>query len=230
LENRRKTMSQKRYYTLTSAFICGILILVTLTFAFARADGDSRHSALESRVEAGFALAPVHLNLTGKDRAMVGLGSYLVNAGGCDDCHSTGPQAQYVPGRNPYFGQPEAINPATYLGGGRSFGQLIPGSATIISRNLTPDKSGRPIGGASYAEFLHTLRTGEDPDHLHPTCTGAPNAGCIPHPFKGELLQIMPWPNFQHLTDHDIRAIYEYLSAVPCVQGNYPGEPADRCQ
>jgi hypothetical protein len=49
----------------------------------------------------------------------------------------------------------------------------------------------------------------------------------------------MPWPNFQNLTDHDIRAIYEYLKAIPCIQGNYPGpgaqgnfpaEPADRCQ
>jgi hypothetical protein len=36
-----------------------------------------------------------------------------------------------------------------------------------------------------------------------------------------------------------MRAIYEYLKAVPCIQGNYPGiggplanippEPADRC-
>jgi uncharacterized membrane protein len=33
----------------------------------------------------------------------------------------------------------------------------------------------------------------------------------------------------QELTDHDIRAIYKYLRAVPWVQGNYPGEPADRC-
>ena len=27
----------------------------------------------------------------------------------------------------------------------------------------------------------------------------------------------MPWPNFQDLTDYDIRAIYEYLSAIPCI-------------
>jgi len=49
----------------------------------------------------------------------------------------------------------------------------------------------------------------------------------------------MPWPNFKDLTDHEIRAIYEYLKALPCVQGNYPGaagaaagippEPANRC-
>ena len=225
-------MSHKKYFASASAALCGVLILATLTFAFARSRDDDRgkHETTQSRVEAGFALAPVPLNLQGKDRGLVGLGSYLVNAGGCNDCHSTGPQGQYLPGRNPFFGQPEATNPATYLGGGRNFGPLIPGSANIISRNLTPDKTGLPEGGASFQEFMHTMRTGEDPDHLHPTCTGAPNANCIPHPFNGALLQIMPWPNFQKLTDHDLRAIYEYLSAVPCVQGNYPGEPANRCQ
>lgn len=29
----------------------------------------------------------------------------------------------------------------------------------------------------------------------------------------------MPWPDFQTLTDYDLRAIYEYLSAIPCVEG-----------
>src|SRR6476646_10274110 len=33
----------------------------------------------ESRVQKGFASVPVNLNLTGKNRALVGLGSYLVN-------------------------------------------------------------------------------------------------------------------------------------------------------
>jgi len=52
---------------------------------------------------------------------------------------------------------------------------------------------------------------------------------CIPFPFNGDLLQIMPWPNFQDYSDQDLRAIYEYLKAVPCVQGNYPGDAANRC-
>ena len=30
-------------------------------------------------------------------------------------------------------------------------------------------------------------------------------------------LQVMPWPAFRNLTDEDIRAIYEYLSALPPV-------------
>lgn len=106
---------------------------------------------------------------------------------------------------------------------------MIPGSADIISRNLTPDSSGLPEGGNTFEQFVQIMRTGVDMDHLHPTCTGAPNTSCIPAPFDGNLLQVMPWPNFQDMSDHDLRAIYEYLKAVPCIQGNYPGEAANRC-
>jgi hypothetical protein len=202
----------------------------------------------DSRIRRGFEIAPVKLNLEGKNPALVGLGSYIVNTEGCNDCHSAGPRTQYVGGvngGNPYFGQPKKVNPATYLGGGRDFGELPNppiGSAHIISRNLTPspnNKTGLPEGDHTFSDFLTIFRQGKDFDGLHPTCAGAPNPGCIPKPFDGALLQIMPWPNFKDLTDHEIRAIYEYLRAVPCIQGNYPGpaglaegippEPADRC-
>jgi hypothetical protein len=53
----------------------------------------------ESRIDIGFQIASVPLNLAGKDRALVGLDSYSVNAiAGCYDCHSAGPQTQYAPG------------------------------------------------------------------------------------------------------------------------------------
>jgi hypothetical protein len=169
--------------------------------------------------------------MKGKNPALVGLGSYFVNvAGDCNGCHSAGPPTEYLPGHNPYFfNQTEAINTATYLGGGRDFGALIPGSAHIISRNLTPDATGRPEGGNTFQQFVAIMRTGADPDLRHPPCTGAPNAGCIPAPFNGNLLQIMPWPNLRNLSDNDLRAIYEYLGAVPCIQGNDAYEPANRC-
>ncbi|HEY0766382.1 MAG TPA: hypothetical protein VGD47_00375, partial [Steroidobacteraceae bacterium] len=58
-------------------------------------------------------------------------------------------------------------------------------------------------------------------DQLHPTC--APDAtdksNCVPAPFDGTLLQIMPWPIYQNMSDRDLRAIYEYLSAIPCIAG-----------
>ena len=69
------------------------------------------------------------------------------------------------------------------------------------------------------------MRTGKDYDHLHPTCTGAPNGTCLPAPFNGELLQIMPWPNFRNISEEDVRAIYEYLSAIPCIDTIVAGQP-----
>ena len=85
-----------------------------------------------------------------------------------------------------------------------------------------------PEGGNTFAQFVQIMRTGIDMDHMHPTCTGAPNGTCIPAPFNGDLLQVMPWPTFQNMTDNDLLAIYTYISTIPCLEGG-PGEPANRC-
>src|ERR1700686_4350015 len=74
----------------------------------------------ESRIQQGFAIAPVTLNLTGKNRDLVGFGSYLVNAvGDCDGCHTSGgpPNFNYVPGGNPYFVQKAGVDQTFYLSG-----------------------------------------------------------------------------------------------------------------
>jgi hypothetical protein len=203
----------------TVATVC-VIAIGGMLIRSARVQADDEDSE-ESKIQQGFAIAPVTLNLAGKDRALVGLGSYLVNGpGDCNACHNPGPgNNQFLPGGNPFFGQPKRVNPATYLGGGRNFGPFVPGSADIISRNLTPDRTGLPEGGHTFQEFLLIMRTGVDFDHLHPTCSGALNSSCVPPPFNGNLLQIMPWPNFQNMTDHDLRAMYEYLSAIPCIAG-----------
>jgi len=117
----------------------------------------------ESRIERGFDIAPVPLNLEGKNRALVGLGSDLVNAVAvCSDCHDAGPQTQFAPGGNPFFGQSTKINPASYLGGGQDFGPLLPtpGSPHIVSRNLTPDKTGLPEGADHSQSFSRSSGRG----------------------------------------------------------------------
>lgn len=229
-------MTHQKYYASASAALCGVLILATLTLASARSGDDSRgkNESTQSRVEAGFALAPVPLNLQGKDRGMVGLGSYLVNAvASCNDCHSAGPETAYAPGGNPYFkgNPPQVINQGTYLGRGRNFGALLPGTPEIVSRNLTPDRTGLPAGGLTFAKFLHILRTGEDLDHVHPNCSATVTTGCFPafQPFNGDLLQIMPWPVYHNMRERDLRAIYEYLRAVPCVEGPPSGVLHNDC-
>jgi hypothetical protein len=184
----------------------------------------------ESKIQQGFAIAPVPLNLAGKNRALVGLGSYIVNAqSDCNGCHSAGPPTEFVvPHHNPYFLSPpftgtKEINPQTYLAGGRDFGPFPGGPGSILhlySRNLTPDKTGLPEGGRPFADFLEIIRHGKDFDHIHPSCTspGVP-ANCLPFPFDGDLLQVMPWPIFANMTDRDLLAIYTYLSAIKCNPG-----------
>lgn len=146
----------------------------------------------ESLIQKGFDIAPVPLNLKGKNRALVGLGSYIVNTGGCNDCHTN---PSYAPGGDPFAGQPEQINVPCYLSGGTDFG-------IVRSRNLTPDEQGRPAG-LSLEDFIHVLRTGEDT-----TSPGDPV-------FDGGLLQIMPWPVFGKKTTRELTAVYEYLKAIP---------------
>jgi len=207
--------------------LAGALALIAWSYPIGvHADGNTRE---ESKIQRGLAIAPVPLNMQGKHRALLGLGSYLVNAVvECNGCHSAGPMTQYVPGGNPYFGQPTIVNPATYLGDGRNFGPLVPGTPDIVSRNLTPAKTGLPIGGDTFDEFVEIMRTGIDFDGVHPTCSATVTVNCLPPPFDGALLQIMPWPAHQYMSDFDLRAIYEYLSAIPCVEGG-PGEPPNRC-
>jgi len=194
---------------------CGVVGVSAVTvMAAALWLGPHVHAAAgdgeDARIRRGFEVAPVPLNLSHKNRDLVGLGSYIVNAvGECNGCHSQGPQTEYLPGGNPYFGQPAQLNPATYLGGGRDFGEFPgPGGPHIVSRNLTPDHTGLAIGGDTFEQFKNTIRTGHDPDQVHPN---------LPFPFRGDLLQIMPWPAYRDMTDRDLRAIYEYLSAIPCI-------------
>jgi hypothetical protein len=198
-----RRVDQFRPFALSAITLTVLALLLTNSPKGKAADGGD-----DSRVQQGFNIAPVKLNLTGKNRALVGLGSYIVNSSGdCNGCHA-GLAGEFSAGGDPFQGQPKKLNPDAYLAGGNPlFGPFF------IPRNLTPDKSGLPEGGSSFEEFQSILRTGVDPDHAHPQF--------------GLLLQVMPWPNFQNLTDNDLRAIYEYLSSIPCIEGD-PGLPHPR--
>ena len=68
------------------------------------------------------------------------------------------------------------------------------------------------------------MRTGKDLDNLHPNCSATITANCFLPPTDGSLLQVMPWPHFQNMSDHDLLAIYTYLSAIPCLSTGNPGD------
>jgi len=154
------------------------------------------------RIVRGYLITPVPLDLRGKDPVLVGLGSYNVNAkGGCNDCHTAPP---YAPGGDPFAGEPKRINAARYLAGGVPFGP--PGDPnTPVSRNLTPRASTGLPAGLTWDQFRRTIRTGADLKHRPPFAPSETN----------DLLQVMPWPVFQNMTERDLRAIYEYLRAIP---------------
>jgi hypothetical protein len=154
------------------------------------------------RIVRGFEIAPVPLNLRGKDIALVGLGSYNVNAmGGCNDCHTAPP---YAAGGDPFLAEPKEVNAARYLAGGVPFGP--PGDPdTPVSRNLTPRASTGLPAGLTWEEFRRTIRTGVDLKGRRPFVPSEAH----------DMLQVMPWPVYQDMTNRDLRAIYEYLRAIP---------------
>ena len=102
---------------------------------------DEQDPTLRDRAERGLAISPVPLDagLRGRQRALVGLGSYLVNAtSDCTACHS---------------------GPAGFLSGGNPF--ALDGAGHVVwTRNLTPD----PATGLklTWPQFREAVRTGRD--------------------------------------------------------------------
>jgi len=176
------------------ASLCGVAIMASIfTAPVAAHDDRGRDDANDVRIRRGYNIAPVPLNTRRLDRDLVGLGSYIVNTGGCNDCHTNPP---FEEGGDPFLGQPEQINTAGYLAGGVMFGPFT-------SRNLTPRGVERLPAGLTLGQFTRVLRKGTDFKNRHPEIS--------------PLLQVMPWPVFGKMSEDDIKAVYEYLRAIPCI-------------
>src|SRR5260370_2897848 len=75
-----------------------------------KATDDDDEDRNESKIQRGFEIAPVPLHLEGENRALVGLGSYIVNAqGDCIGCHTPGPHTVIVPRTIPVLLTPTTI-------------------------------------------------------------------------------------------------------------------------
>lgn len=196
---------------------------------------DDAFDSEQSQVEIGLKIAPSFLDTKGKDPALVGLGSFIVNAqADCNGCHGSDPAHEYLPANNPYFlgsHSPAKYNQATYMNGGQNFGPVGPGvvqdttsplyagpglGPNIISRNLTPDHTGNPEGGNDLETFLKIMKSGHDFDKLHLNCSAEVTDNCYSAPVNGAVLQVMPWPLYRHMTDRQLTAIWTYLSTIPC--------------
>jgi hypothetical protein len=187
----------KRFGTL-SIFVLGLLFLGVAV----RGNDDKKddRDRDDNRVALGLELSPVPLHVTKRNRELVGLGSYIVNAqGGCNDCH-TCPSYKV----NPFTtGQRKnVVNSANYLAGGVAFN--TPGG-TFVSPNLTPDPSNNnlPDGGHTFEQFKSMMRTGHDAEPPH------------------AILQVMPWPVYGNMSDEDLRAVYEFMKAIPHAEAGH---------
>jgi mono/diheme cytochrome c family protein len=89
------------------------------------------------------------------------------------------------------------------FGGGAIHGSTTDPAQSFVAPNLTPDSRWGWIRGWSEDAFVARLHGGR----VYP---GSP----------------MPWSEFQHMTDSDLRAIYRYLQTLPSATGG--PDPADR--
>lgn len=154
---------------------------------------------------------------TGMKNAMIEHGRYLVNVGGCDDCHS--PKVMTPMGPVPdttrlLSGHPADSKlpdvPQGVLGPDK-WGALTTGDLTAwvgpwgtsFTRNLTPDVE-TGLGSWTEAMFIKTLRTGK-------------------HMGEGRnLLPPMPWQAIGHSTDRDLKDIFAYLQSLKPISNAVP--------
>ncbi len=115
------------------------------------------------------------------------------------------------------------IDTTTFVAGGQNFG-------SVDSKNLTPTVNASPTsyapylavyaeGGIDWITYWAVLHNGVDIDQLFSQCgSGGPPGpnGCAKSPTNAALLQVMPWPTVRQLTDSDLNAVWQYLSAIPC--------------
>jgi mono/diheme cytochrome c family protein len=151
----------------------------------------------------------------GKGDPRVERGEYLVTTLGCADCHSPkkmGPNGP-EPDMSRYLsGHPENANlpappqlPAGPWIATTSWDLTAWSGPWGVSYafNLTPDEN-TGIGSWSEETFMQAIRTGRHMGVARP------------------ILPPMPWQQYRHLTDEDLRSVYAYLRSLPPIQNRVP--------
>ena len=141
-------------------------------------------------------------------------GEYLVNFGGCHDCHTPkkmGPNGPELDTERLLSGHPEqmAVTPAPALAGPWLAATVATMTAWFgpwgisYSANLTPDRE-TGLGAWTEQNFVDTMRTGR-------------------HMGRGRpILPPMPWQMVKNLTDPDLKAVFAYLRTLPTVKNRVP--------
>jgi mono/diheme cytochrome c family protein len=148
----------------------------------------------------------------------VARGEYLVNYGGCNDCHTPkvfsaagpAPDVTRLLSGHPAEAQLPVLPPGVVGADPTKWGAVTTGDLTAWSglwgtsfaANLTPDATGLAAWNDSL--FIATMRTGK-------------------HWGSGRaILPPMPWFSLNALTDDDLRAVFAYLRSIKPVANLVP--------
>ena len=163
---------------------------------------------------AALSLASLALAAPASTPSQVKRGEYLVNFGGCHDCHTPkkmGPNGPEIDTERLLSGHPEqmAVTPAPALAGPWLAATVATMTAwsgpwgISYSANLTPDRE-TGLGAWTEQNFVDTMRTGR-------------------HMGRGRpILPPMPWQMVKNLTDPDLKAVFAYLRTLPTVKNRVP--------
>lgn len=141
-------------------------------------------------------------------------GAYLVTAFGCADCHT--PMKMGAKGPEPDLsrnlsGHPESLKLSpppkadtswTWFGAATNTAFAGPWGISYAS-NLTPDKE-TGMGAWKADDFVQAIKTGKHVGVARP------------------IMPPMPWPALSHLTEDDLRAIFQYLQTAPAIRNRAP--------
>jgi mono/diheme cytochrome c family protein len=140
-------------------------------------------------------------------------GEYLVNFGGCHDCHTPltmGPRGPEPDMARALSGHPAALKmpPAPRVqepwgwAGASTMTAFAGPWGVSYAINLTSDDTG--VGKWTEEMFVQAMRTGKH------TGVGRP------------ILPPMPWQNVARLSDADLKAVFAYLKSVKPVKNVVP--------
>jgi mono/diheme cytochrome c family protein len=153
---------------------------------------------------------------TSADKDMVARGEYLVNFGGCNDCHSpktmtpNGPAPDparllsgYTAGGALPVVDPAMVAPGKWILFNQDLTACIGPWGVTYAANLTPDDQ-TGIGLWTPEVFIGAMRSGK-------------------HMGKGRPIQMpMPWWAVGSLSDEDLNAIFAYLKSLPPIKNPVP--------
>lgn len=160
------------------------------------------------------AFALVGASSTASMEAQIKRGEYLVTIGGCNDCHTpwkVGPNGPEPDMSRMLSGHPQDVKippvPATgdfwIVNVAPTFTAWSGPWGISYTKNLTPDTL-TGLGIWTEDMFINAIRTGRHYGVARP------------------IMPPMPWQNYRHLTDGDIKAVYAYLQSIPPIFNEVP--------